>query len=212
MQDASSMGPLWHPVTGLGSRERHWGKDWKVKGICGRDFLQLNGTRQLLSSPAFAESLGDASPPYPPQLGMQAGSRVVCVYTDYRGRAVVSGGWRLALPPLPCTVGISFSESFFSCCKNSNELCWDPLVVPSPAVRDPSGLHSKNKAEKAFRNIFSSLGEIPQWKPLSWSGRKPVVRTQRWSVNPEHPCQTEHCFPFHIPGLKQGFPSPLPHE
>lgn len=60
--------------------------------------------------------------------------------------------------------------------------------------------------EEALRNTFSALREMHHWKLLSWHGRKPMVKIQRCSVNPEHNCQAEHCFPFHIPGLRQVFP------
>lgn len=125
-------------------------------------------------------------------------------HTDYSGRGAVGGSWSLALPPLPSTVGISFSESFFLAATTARGVLlgyWEPLGASKQQLR-----------EKAFRNAVSSLGEIHQWKPLSWSGRKPVVRTQRWSVNPQQCCQTEHCFPFHIPRLMGGFPSPSLHQ
>lgn len=104
------------------------------------------------------------------------------------------------------TVGMSFAENFFLVQPQQPEEFCQAALGPSGSPKTRcGGLHLGLRSSNC-RNTFSALGEMPDWKLLSWLGRKPVVRFQWRPVNPEHNCQTEHCFPFHIPGLRLVFP------
>lgn len=101
-----------------------------------------------------------------------------------------------------------FRKLFFLLQQQPEEFCWRPSCCPKPICRGPLGGFRAAADRESIQKHFLILGGDTSVETTIWSGRKPMVRIQRWSVNSEHHCQTEHCFLFHVLRLKGGVSLP----